>query len=636
MKHKKSPFLILDFGSQYTWLIARCLREMGFYSQVEAYDFSLEKIKQLQPPGIILSGGPDSVLDPASPQRCLKELSEIAPLLGICYGFQLICKQWGGKIHRRTEVNKTVISSSPFKAPPSSAFTPLSLGGENPPPPSSASDTLPSLGGENPPPPSSASDTPPFRNKKTTSPFLPRSGKNGEGAQTTSATGSYGKKYIYWGRGRFNPWASRSRKKIFRAWMSHGDYVSQIPPSFELWAETKERTPAVLFRGDQKSRIQSCSLKPEEGQSPESEEGQTFWQNKLQNLIFALQFHPEVSHTSIGKYLLRYFTQILCQVSPESWTPSLTFTRIIKQVQTQLKKKDYVLCALSGGVDSTVTAVLLTHILTSARVFCVFVDTGLLRKNEFKDTLLNYKILGLNVKGVRAESVFLKALKGVKDPEKKRKIIGKTFIDVFKAEAQKKSGITHLAQGTLYPDVIESLSIKGPSAIIKSHHNVGGLPKNMPFKLIEPLRELFKDEVRLLGQVLKIPPSLIKKHPFPGPGLAVRISGEITPARLQKLREADFIYIEELKRAKLYHKIWQAFCVLLSDKSVGVQGDSRTYEETIVLRAVVSKDGMTADWFYLPQNVLHHISDRITNEVTGVNRVLYDITTKPPGTIEWM
>ncbi|MYE07218.1 MAG: glutamine-hydrolyzing GMP synthase [Oligoflexia bacterium] len=584
--------LILDFGSQYTWLIARCLRELGFYSQVESFDFPLESINKIKPAGIILSGGPSSVLSSDSPTRELKPLLEIAPLLGVCYGLQLICHQWGGKV-------------VPSDSDPKKALH--------------------------------------FR--------------------------TYGHSQIYWKKVLLK---GVKRQKV---WMSHGDFVSEIPKDFSILAETERKIPAVL---------------------------------KSENIL-ALQFHPEVSHTEKGKDFLFYFAEKMCGVKKGSWTAGSMLSFLESQIKEQLKpevfidaysekrrpggeveqtakrssttnqevfvgvsppemsplpslsfprkresspSKDFVyvpsqenveplpsdkiLCALSGGVDSTVMACLLTKALGPDRIHCVFVDTGLLREGEFQEVLDIYKKLKLNVTGVLEEEKFLKALEGIIDPEKKRKIIGRMFIEIFEEYKKKYSDIKYLAQGTLYPDVIESLSFKGPSATIKSHHNVGGLPKKLPFKLVEPLRFLFKDEVRVLGEKLQIPKEFLQRHPFPGPGLAVRICGEITKERLQKLKKADAIFIKQLRQSGLYEKIWQAFAVLLPVKSVGVQGDQRTYDEVIVLRAITSTDGMTADWFSFPSDFLHKVSDRITNEVQGINRVVYDITSKPPGTIEWL
>ena len=506
-----SGFLILDFGSQYTWLIARCFRELGFYCQVESFDFPLGDIQKIKPAGIILSGGPASVLSPDSPTRDLKKLLEIAPLMGVCYGLQLICHQWGGQV-------------------------------------------------------------------------------------VPSGRRTYGGSRIHW------------KEKLFadiddqQVWMSHGDFVSKVPKNFSVLAETETKVPAAI----------------------------------LSEGILALQFHPEVSHTEKGKEILSYFAETICGIKQGGWTEDSMLSLLESQIKNQVKASDHLLCALSGGVDSTVMATLLTNVLGSSQIHCVFVDTGLLRLNEYQEVLAAYRKMNLNVEGIIAEEKFLTALKEVEDPEKKRKIIGGMFIDIFKEYKNRRSEIKYLAQGTLYPDVIESLSIKGPSAIIKSHHNVGGLPKNMPFDLIEPLRFLFKDEVRILGRKLGVPDELLHRHPFPGPGLAVRICGEVTKERLQKLRQADAVFMKELKQSALYEKIWQAFAVLLPVKSVGVQGDQRTYDEVIVLRAITSTDGMTADWFSFPSDFLHRVSDRITNEVQGVNRVVYDITSKPPGTIEWL
>ncbi len=521
----KKTFLILDFGSQYTWLIARRFRELGFYSQVEIYDFPLKKIKKLKPAGIILSGGPSSVLSADSPYRDLKPLWDIAPLLGICYGFQMICHQWGGKVKAEGQRHYGSVRIH--------------------------SDLLPGM------------------------------------------------------------------QKV---WMSHGDFVSELPKGFSVLAKTDKNIPVAL---------------------------------KFKNIL-ALQFHPEVSHTEKGDKILSYFANKICKVKNGEWTGDLILSVLSDQIKLRAleftgplkdvtagkakksKKLGFVLCALSGGVDSTVMACLLTKVLGLAFVHSVFVDTGLLRQNEFQEVCRAYKKMGLNLNALSEGERFLKALKGVTCPEKKRKIIGRLFIDIFKEYKEKHPEIKYLAQGTLYPDVIESLSFKGPSAVIKSHHNVGGLPKNLPFKLLEPLRFLFKDEVRLLGKKLNVPQRFLNRHPFPGPGLAVRICGEITKERLKKLRHADAIFMEELLRSKLYKKIWQAFAVLLTVRSVGVQGDRRTYDEAIALRAVTSTDGMTADWFSFPSDFLHKVSDRITNEVKGINRVVYDISSKPPGTIEWL
>ncbi|MDE0119268.1 MAG: glutamine-hydrolyzing GMP synthase [Bdellovibrionales bacterium] len=606
--------LILDFGSQYTWLIARSLRELGFYSQVESFDLPLENIIKMKPAGIILSGGPASVLSSDSPTRDLKALLEIAPLMGVCYGFQLICHQWGGKVVPSSDpdLKKTLKRRTYGRS---------------------------------------------YIDWKK--PLLYRTGQEIALSRDSFPFGEKEK------QSKSSNQVNREEVRRQKVWMSHGDFVSEVPKGFSILAETKRKVPAVL---------------------------------KTKNIL-ALQFHPEVSHTEQGKDFLSYFVETMCGVKKGNWTADSMLSLLESQIKEQLKPEAFVdvfppelsfppslsfprkresssvngkplwrlsvprkressppegfvgasfpenaevlssnkiLCALSGGVDSTVMACLLTKALGPDRIHCVFVDTGLLRENEFQEVLDIYKKLKLNVKGIFAERKFLKALEGVTDPEKKRKTIGRVFIEIFEEYKKKHSDIKYLAQGTLYPDVIESLSFKGPSATIKSHHNVGGLPKNLPFKLVEPLRFLFKDEVRVLGEKLQIPKEFLQRHPFPGPGLAVRVCGEITKKRLQKLKKADAIFIKQLRQAGLYEKIWQAFAVLLPVKSVGVQGDERTYDEVIVLRAITSRDGMTADWFSFPSDFLHKVSDHITNEVQGINRVVYDITSKPPGTIEWL
>ena len=501
----KRQFLILDFGSQYTWLIARSLRELGFPSEVLRWDEDLKSLKEKQPYGIVLSGGPSSVLTSSSPQRSIDELTNLAPVLAICYGMQLVASQKGG-----------ILSSSSSR--------------------------------------------------------------------------TYGKNTVKW-KEELIPGL-----KTQKVWMSHGDSIKKLP------------SQARLLSQDEQGLITAFSM----------------------DQILALQFHPEVSHTEKGKSLLKHYAEKMCGVQEERNAQDLK-KELIEKIKTQVGGEK-VFCALSGGVDSTVMAVLISKALEKKQTQFLFVDTGLLREKEYEEVLKIYKDLNLNVKGLDAKKEFLEALKGVSDPEKKRKIIGKIFIDIFKKEMK---GSQYLAQGTLYPDVIESISEKGAGAVIKSHHNVGGLPKDLGLKLVEPLRSLFKDEVRSLGEDLGIPKEILFRHPFPGPGLAIRCLGEISEDKLQILRQADDIFIKELKKKNLYDKVWQAFCVLIPVRTVGVQGDGRTYDYVLSLRAVSSVDGMTADWFFFPENFLRNVSGLIVNKVRGINRVVYDITSKPPGTIEW-
>lgn len=506
----KNGIVVLDFGSQVTQLIARKLRELGFYSELLPFNADLEKIRKLEPAGIILSGGPSSVNEPDAPRRSLRELEEIAPILGICYGMQLIAQEYGGAV---------------------------------------------------------------------------------EG----SAYREYGFNNIHWQHHLVS-----TIPHEHKVWMSHGDVVKSVPAGFKVNAISEQGHPAVI----------SCGK------------------------IWGVQFHPEVSHTDFGLELLEGFTKELCGLEP-NWSPRQITDHLRAMILERVPAGDQVLVGLSGGVDSSVVATLLTKVLGAERVHCVFINNGLLRKNEFESVLATYKKLGLHVKGVDATRAFLSALKGVEDPEAKRKHIGRVFIEVFQDAVKDIGRVEWLAQGTLYPDVIESVSPRGASVTIKSHHNVGGLPKTMNLKLIEPLRELFKDEVRKIGKELGLPQDVLWRHPFPGPGLAVRIIGEVTEEDLNVLRDCDDIFIRTLKEKNLYDRIWQAFCVLLPVKTVGVQGDARTYEKVLALRAVTSNDGMTADWFPFEANFLREISNRITNEVKGINRVVYDITSKPPGTIEW-
>lgn len=504
-------FVILDFGSQLTQLIARRLRELQYYSEILPFDTSLAELKKRNPYGIILSGGPNSVYEKGSPLREVKELIDLAPVMGICYGMQLLSYKLGGEVK-------------------------------------------------------------------------------------ASSHREYGYNIISWEA----PIAGLTQKQ--KVWMSHGDIVEKIPPGFKLLAQSEGKHPAVM----------------------------------LGERVLGLQFHPEVAHTEQGELLLKYFAEKMCHAKDE-WTAPHMAEMLMNQVKQQVGSQDHILCGLSGGVDSTVAATLLTKVFGKERVHCVFVNNGLLRKNEYADVLKNYQGLGLNVRGVDATREFLSALKGLVDPEQKRKAIGRTFIEVFEKSIDKAYPIKWLAQGTLYPDVIESISPHkgGASHTIKSHHNVGGLPEKMNLGLVEPLRELFKDEVRKLGHELGLSEQLLWRHPFPGPGLGIRIIGEITEESLKIVQEADHIFISKLYEKNLYHKIWQAFCVLLPVKTVGVMGDGRTYEKTLALRAVTSSDGMTADWYPFEFEFLREVSNEITNKVKGVNRVVYDITSKPPGTIEW-
>ncbi len=504
--------VVLDFGSQYTQLIARRIREMGVYCEILPYWKSIDEITRRKPRGIILSGGPRSVYEPGAPLPDPKLLESNIPILGICYGMQALVQVMGGTVARASQKE----------------FGPSTL------------------------------------EVKRRNPLF------------------------------------RGLRRRARVWMSHSDYVARLPKGWTVIARTE--TCPFAAAHDATGRI------------------------------FGVQFHPEVSHTHSGTKVLRNFTVGICR-APTTWSMESFVSETIRWIREKVGEEN-VICALSGGVDSSVTAVLVSRAV-GKKLTCVFVDNGLLRKNEDEAVRFLAKKARLKVRYIRAAGRFLSKLRGITNPEVKRQIIGREFIRVFEESMPRKSRPKFLAQGTLYPDVIESVSLRGPSATIKSHHNVGGLPRRMKLRLIEPLRELFKDEVREVGRLLGIPKAILGRHPFPGPGLAIRIIGEVTRSRLATLREVDWIVIDELTRAGLYEEIWQAFAVLLPVRSVGVMGDRRTYESVIAIRAVTSRDGMTADWARIPHNVLERIATRIVNTVGQVNRVVYDITSKPPGTIEW-
>jgi GMP synthase (glutamine-hydrolysing) len=512
----RQSVLILDYGSQYTQLIARRIRECHVYCEIHPGTMHVDAIRKLAPQAIILSGGPQSVYDATSPKSDPALFDLGLPVLGICYGEQLMALQLGGKVEPSNERE----------------YGPAQL----------------TIG----------------ENCGILSAFQ-------HGEQTG-------------------------------VWMSHGDKLTKIPDGFRVIATSPNAPLAAIANPERK--------------------------------LYGIQFHPEVAHTPRGLDILRSFLFEVAGLEP-SWTPGSFVDEAVTKIGESVGPNERVICGLSGGVDSSVAAVL-CHQALGDRLVCIFVDNGLLRQGEFESVVHTMRqSFHLNLIPVDARKLFIDGLAGVTDPEKKRKIIGKLFIDVFDEHANRIENAKYLVQGTLYPDVIESVSVKGPSAVIKSHHNVGGLPERMKLKLIEPLRELFKDEVRAVGEALGMPHDVLWRHPFPGPGLAVRCLGDLTNERLDVLRKADAIVQEELRAADLYAAVWQAFAVLLPVRSVGVMGDDRTYEETCVIRAVQSSDGMTADWARLPHEVLAKMSARICNEVRGINRVAYDISSKPPATIEW-
>lgn len=507
----QEKIVILDFGSQYTQLIARRVRELNIYCEIQPY--SKKVVVDPSVKGVILSGSPSSVRDNNAPVPDITNVKGKLPLLGVCYGAQYLSHFYGGEV-------------------------------------------------------------------------LP------------SSTREYGRAHLQILK-TDNP-LLKGISQNTQVWMSHGDTIARIPDNYEIIASTTDVKFGAFHAKDE--------------------------------VTFGLQFHPEVYHTTEGLAILKNFVVGICGCT-QSWTPASFIESTVAELKTKLGD-DKVVLGLSGGVDSSVAAVLI-HKAIGKNLTCIFVDNGLLRKNEFEKVLESYKVFGLNVIGVDAGNKFLSDLKGVTDPEKKRKIIGRDFIEVFDVEAHKLKDVKWLGQGTIYPDVIESVSVNGPSATIKSHHNVGGLPEKMNLKVVEPLNLLFKDEVRRVGKELGIPTIVLNRHPFPGPGLGIRILGEVTADKVTILQNVDDIFIEGLKEHNLYDQVWQAAAILLPIQSVGVMGDERTYENVVALRAVTSTDGMTADWCHLPYEFLSKISNDIINKVKGVNRVVYDISSKPPATIEW-
>lgn len=507
----QEKIIVLDLGSQYTQLIARCIRELNVYCEI--YPFNRKPEIDDSVKGIVLSGSPSSVRDKNAPDPDLSGLKGERPLLGICYGAQYLVHHYGGEV-LPSEIREYGRANLKFVKQDSDLFS-------------------------------------------------------GVAANT-------------------------------QVWMSHGDTIDRLPRNYEVIGSTED------------VKVGAFEIKNEP--------------------TYGIQFHPEVYHTTEGKKILKNFVVNICGCK-QDWTPASFVETTVLKLKKELGN-DKVVLGLSGGVDSSVTAILI-NMAVGDNLTCIFVDNGLLRKNEFYQVLESYNEVGLNVLGVDASERFILNLSGICDPEQKRKIIGEAFIEVFEEEAVRIKDVKWLAQGTIYPDVIESVSVNGPSATIKSHHNVGGLPEIMNLKVIEPLRLLFKDEVRRVGKALNMSQLILKRHPFPGPGLAIRILGDITREKIKMLQEADDIYIQALKREKLYDKVWQAAVILLPVQSVGVMGDERTYENAVVLRAVTSTDGMTADWAHLPYDFLSQVSNTIINKIKGINRVVYDVSSKPPATIEW-
>lgn len=509
-----NKILILDFGSQFTQLIARAIRELNIYCEIQPCTKPVQYEPSLK--GVILSGSPFSVNDASAPKPDIKAIADQLPVLGVCYGAQLIAQQYGGEVGKSTHreygrAHLQQIADEPLMA---------------------------------------------------------------------------------------------TINENSQVWMSHSDSIKQLPAGFKIVAKTESIPVAAYKAADDFAK----------------------------NVVYGIQFHPEVTHSTDGRQLLKNFVIDICGCK-QDWTPGSFIHETVARIKSEVGDGKVVM-ALSGGVDSTVAATLI-HKAIGDNLYCIFVDNGLLRKNEFEQVMEGYKHLGLNTKGIDARQRFYKELDGVSDPEQKRKIIGRLFIDVFQEEATELKDVSFLGQGTIYPDVIESVSVNGPSATIKSHHNVGGLPEKMHMSLVEPLRYLFKDEVRKIGHELGIDAIFLQRHPFPGPGLGIRILGAVSEEKAQMLQEADAIYIQHLRDSGLYGQVWQAGAILLPVQSVGVMGDERTYEYTVALRAVTSVDGMTADWAHLPHEFLGKVSNDIINQVRGINRVVYDISSKPPATIEW-